>query len=91
VQTITAGDAIVNNTFTLNLFPNPTSSILKVWIEGAEQKAQIRVYDIMGKLVMQQATTTTLTQLNVSKLPAGIYMLNVNNGKQTKAAKFVKE
>ena len=91
VQTITAGDAILNNTFTLNLFPNPTNNILKVWIEGVEQKTQIRVYDIMGKLVMQQATTTTLTQLNVSKLPAGIYLLNINNGKQARSAKFVKE
>jgi hypothetical protein len=45
----------------------------------------------MGKLVMQQVSTSTLTQLNVSKLPAGIYLLNVNNGKETRAAKFVKE
>jgi len=91
VQTITASDAIVNNTFTVNLFPNPANNILKVWIDGAEQKAVIRVYDIMGKLVMQQAATNQLTQLNVSKLSAGIYLLNVNNGKETRAAKFVKE
>ena len=45
----------------------------------------------MGKLVMQQTTATILTQLNISKLSAGIYLLNVNNGKATKAAKFVKE
>jgi hypothetical protein len=45
----------------------------------------------MGKLVIQQTTTTTSSQLNLSKLPAGIYMLNVNNGKETRAAKFIKE
>ena len=91
VQTGTAGDLIVNNRFTLNLFPNPARSSLNVWIEGAQQKAQIKVYDIMGKLVMQQASNNTLTQVNVSKLPAGIYLLHVNNGKETRAAKFVKE
>ena len=28
---------------------------------------------------------------NISKLPAGFYLLSVNDGKGTKAAKFVKE
>ena len=91
VQTGTAADQFVNPKFTINLFPNPANSSLKVWIEGAEQKAQIKVYDITGKLVIQQTSTATLTQLNISKLPAGMYMLNVNNGKETRAAKFVKE
>jgi hypothetical protein len=91
VQTGTATDVNVKNSFMLNLFPNPANSSLNVWIEGVEQKVQIKVYDIMGKLVMQQTSTTTLTQMNVSKLSAGIYMLNVNNGKETRAAKFVKE
>jgi hypothetical protein len=91
IQTGTATDVIVDNNFTVNLFPNPANNSLNVWIEGVERKAQIRIYDIMGKLVMQQVSTSTLTQLNVSKLPAGIYLLNVNNGKETRAAKFVKE
>ncbi len=91
VQTGTATDAIVTNNFLVNLFPNPANNSLNVWIEGAEQRAQLRIYDIMGKLVMQQSSTNTLTSLNVSKLPAGIYLLNVSNGKETRAAKFVKE
>ena len=91
VQTVTATDQFVDPKFTINLFPNPANSSLNVWIEGGEQKAQIKVYDIMGKLVIQQTSTSTLSQLNVSKLAAGIYILKVNNGKETRAAKFVKE
>ena len=44
-----------------------------------------------GKLVMQQLTGNTLTQLNIAKLTAGIYMVKVNDGIETKAAKFVKK
>lgn len=91
VQTGTAFDFIVKNDFSINLFPNPTEGQLNVWIEGMNNKRQIRVYDILGKLVMQHLAVNTLTQLNVSKLPAGVYMLNVNDGKQSKAAKFVKK
>jgi hypothetical protein len=60
-------------------------------MEGVDRKSEIKVYNLVGKLVMQQQTSNRLTPLNISKLPAGVYMLNVNNGKETKAAKFVKQ
>ena len=91
VQTVTASDVLVKNNFTISLFPNPTEGQLNVWIDGMNNKAQVKVYDIMGKLVMQQVTVNTLTQLNVSKLSAGVYIVNVNDGQQTKASKFVKK
>jgi hypothetical protein len=91
VQTGTASDLIVNNQFTLNLFPNPADNQLNLWIEGVDKRAQIKIYDIMGKLVMQQISVNTLTQMNISKLSSGIYMVHVNDGKETKAVKFVKK
>ena len=97
-ETITASDVSassseenVNRNFAINLFPNPAGDQLNVWVEGADRKTEIRVYNLMGKLVMQQQSGNTLTQLNISKLAAGIYLLNVNNGMETKAAKFVKQ
>ena len=99
VQTITATrSAITSNTdmesvnqnFAIKLFPNPAGDQLSVSVGGTDTRSEIKVYNLMGKLVMQQASGNTLTQLNISKLPAGIYLLNVNNGKETKSAKFVK-
>jgi hypothetical protein len=83
-------DVLVKPDFTLNLFPNPAGSQLNVWIEGVEKKTVMKVYALMGKMVMQQGSNTTLTQLNISKLPAGFYLVNVNNGKENRSAKFVK-
>jgi Secretion system C-terminal sorting domain/Bacterial pre-peptidase C-terminal domain/Fibronectin type III domain len=98
VQTGTASRTIatatpenVNPEFAINLFPNPAGDQLNVSMEGVERNAEIKVYNLMGKLVMQRQTNTLLTQLNISKFPAGIYLLNVNNGSETKAAKFVKQ
>ncbi len=79
-----------NPNFTINLFPNPAGDQLNVWIEGIQKSADIKVYDLMGKLVMQQASNNTLTQLNISKLTGGFYLVKVNNGKENKSAKFVK-
>lgn len=89
--TTIAAEARMNSVFAVNLYPNPAGDQLNVSLEGFENKAEIRVYNLMGKLVMQQGVGNTITQLNIAKLPAGIYLLNVNNGKETRAAKFVKQ
>jgi len=76
--------------FTINLFPNPAGDQLNVWIEGIQKRADIKVYDLMGKLVLQQVSNNTLTQLNISKLTGGFYLVKVNDGKENRSAKFVK-
>jgi hypothetical protein len=45
----------------------------------------------MGKLVMQRESGNMLTQLDISKLSAGFYLVHVNNGREIITAKFVKE
>ena len=77
--------------FAITLFPNPANSQLNVWVDGVDNRPVIKVYDLMGKLVMQQGSSNILTQLNISKLPAGFYMVNVNDGKETKSARFIKQ
>ena len=91
VQTGTASDVLVNPNFTISLFPNPAGDQLNIWIEGVQNKTEIRVYDLTGKLVMKQASNNVLNQLNISKLTAGLYMVNVIEGKETRSAKFVKQ
>jgi len=54
-------------------------------------KAEIKVYNIMGNLVMRQVTNKTNTLLNVSKLPSGVYMISASDGNTTSNSKFVKE
>lgn len=89
--TATATEVNVDPKFTINLFPNPAGDQLNVWIEGIQKKADIKVYDLMGKLVMQQASSSnTLTQINISKLTGGFYLVKVNDGKENRSAKFVK-
>ena len=89
--TATATKEIVNPDFAVNLFPNPTGDQLNVWVEGVDKKTDIKVYNLMGKLIMQQQAVNTLTQLNVSKLSAGFYLVHVNDGNETRSAKFVKQ
>jgi hypothetical protein len=75
----------------VNIFPNPADSKLNVSIDDLKGNAELKVYNVMGKLMMKQQTTKIITEMNISKLPAGIYMLNINNGSEVRSVKFVKE
>lgn len=86
----TASKENVDPSFAINLYPNPAGDQLNVWVEGVQKKTAIKVYNLMGKLVMQQESGNTLTQLNVSKLTPGFYLVKVNDGKEIKSAKFIK-
>jgi len=88
--TVTATEVNVNPNFAITLFPNPAGDQLNVWVDGVHKKTVIKVYDLMGNQVMQQESGNTLTQLNISKLSAGLYLMHVNDGKETRSARFVK-
>ena len=86
-----SGRAVPGNRIGLLLFPNPATQTINVSLDQINDKAEIKVYNIMGNLVMRQITTKTTTLLNVSKLPAGVYMVSTSDGIATSNSKFVKE
>jgi len=91
------GDKI--NAITLsNIYPNPAKNKLNVTLASpANDKINIEIRDLSGKLVMRQASKimsgNNNLSLEVASLPAGSYFIKVidNNGSQTSISKFVKE
>ncbi len=75
----------------VSVFPNPVNSKLTVKMEDIKGVADIRIFDIYGKLVLQQSSTRTNTQLDVSKLSAGVYMMKIKDSKNEYSAKIIKE
>lgn len=65
--------------------------MINVSLDRINDRTEIKVYNMMGNLVMRQLATKTNTQLNVSKLPAGVYMVTAGDGITTHNSKFVKE
>src|SRR5688572_1920048 len=88
---ITSSRLVPGKAIALSLFPNPATQTLNVSLEGMNDKTEIKVYNMMGKLVMRQVTNKTNTLLNVSKLPAGVYMVSASDGTATSNTRFVKE
>lgn len=66
----------------VSIYPNPATDVIYCGTTG-----KISVMNISGKIVKQ----TTGSQITISDLPAGIYILNIQNESCNSSAKFVKQ
>lgn len=75
------------------LFPNPTSGILTTdFIQSGDKSVEITIYDISGKLKLMNHTINAETPyLDISNLPAGIYIVKINTGSIQKTSKIIKQ
>ncbi len=74
----------------LIIYPNPANEVLN--IQGLETGSNIELYDVMGRLVLQQECNSTITKLDVEYLTKGVYSLKIitKEGKEG-IAKIMKE
>ncbi|MEE4178271.1 MAG: DUF5689 domain-containing protein [Bacteroides sp.] len=73
-------------TLGMRLFPNPAGNTFTV--ESPEQIDLIRVYDLSGRLLMEQPVNDFRITLNTSVLRNGIYLVQVVAGSQTRVQKL---
>lgn len=63
----------------LAIFPNPNTGIFTIEATGINNKAIIEVYNMFGQKVYQgNMNPSTITQINLSNEPAGLYLYRVN-------------
>ncbi len=72
-----------------NAYPNPAKDLFVV--EGAVSNGNIKVYDVLGNVLMNTTITSSKTILNVSTLSKGVYFYNVTSGTAVSAGKFIVE
>ena len=79
------------------VYPNPTTSTATISFDQFAQgsKYEIRVTDIMGKIIMKQSAIANsgqnIRQLDLSNYPSGIYIVTVISNEGTKTLKVYKE
>lgn len=59
----------------LIIYPNPANELLN--IQGLEMGSKIELYDVMGRLVLQQECNSTTTKQDVEYLTSGVYTLKI--------------
>jgi hypothetical protein len=60
------------------VYPNPADLVVNIqWPGDWNEASSIQLIDGMGRLVLREATTSSLQSINVESLPAGIYSLKL--------------
>jgi len=79
-----SNEIITKNT---NLYPNPTKDKLQI---DNNEEGIISIFDILGKLLLQQRVTKYNQVIDVSFIPSGTYILKFNSINHHESSKFIK-
>jgi len=83
----TLGNNKFNNT-TIGLYPNPAKESFTISNTGAEEIAQISIYEVSGKKVFSQTKSfDTLTTITISDFAKGIYLVEIISKNKAKLTK----
>ena len=74
----------------LNVFPSPAENILTLQTENVIL-TNITVLDVRGKLIGNYSPQKTQINLDVSTLPSGVYLLNIESEKGKEIRRFIKQ
>ena len=75
------------------VYPNPTTSVIRLLIEADsfDHKGIVDVYTTNGTELQQKHITNTLTDIDLSSYPKGIYILRLRIGEEQREWKIIKE
>jgi len=72
-----------------SIYPNPCDSKLNLQLPFGAAKAQVQVFDYLGKRLIQKNITTTNNSLNVSNLTSGIYFVRIQSENKVGTKKLI--
>ena len=77
----------------ITIYPNPATNNLCINLQQLKnlQNTTVSVFDMQGKLLLQQIITQQQTELNINHFAKGIYVVKVQNEKEIIQSKFIKE
>jgi len=82
----------VSEGFNATAFPNPSKNNATLRINGTVQNVTVTITDVTGKVLWKSLNISdTQVNLPVEKLSAGVYIINVFNGTESRVLKLVKE
>ncbi|MGO4292067.1 reprolysin-like metallopeptidase [Chitinophaga sp. RAB17] len=87
-----AADLITTDVKKVIVYPNPANNIVNIKLPDFKGKSDVSILDANGNVVLHRIVSTASTQLDISGLPAGIYMIRITDGiKEVSTTKIIKQ
>ncbi|MCG2420516.1 T9SS type A sorting domain-containing protein, partial [Aequorivita sp. F47161] len=77
-----------NDIVGFSYYPNPTEGIVN--LKSAENIEQVSLYNMLGQLVVSNRVDATTSQVDISGLSIGTYLMKVTVNGQTGTYKVIK-
>ena len=91
IDDVVYSDVLSVNDFSadsFSIYPNPVSDVLNINSKAAVDN--VIVYDILGKIVLQDSPGKISPSINMSSLPSGTYLVKVTIDNTSKTVKILK-
>ncbi|MCB0756188.1 MAG: T9SS type A sorting domain-containing protein, partial [Flavobacteriales bacterium] len=69
--------------FGMDVYPVPSSELITVELDASTVYVMLQILDLSGKMVFETTSNSNRTQLNVSGLSSGVYLLQAIDGSAT--------
>ncbi|SMC42577.1 reprolysin-like metallopeptidase [Moheibacter sediminis] len=83
----------VNKADALTIYPNPSTGVFTIELDSKSNNISYSVYSLEGKLISQNNVNHNggkfSQKLNLSHLPSGTYLIQVNNGAEKISKKLI--
>ncbi|NMC98339.1 MAG: T9SS type A sorting domain-containing protein, partial [Bacteroidales bacterium] len=82
-----------NNSLFFSVFPNPAKDKITISVkqENVLHNTTVSVFNLQGELLLRQQIQQKTTELDLSSLAKGVFVLKFNSNNKTEVAKIVKE
>jgi hypothetical protein len=82
---------ISGNNMNIKIFPNPANSNICIESENELKDAEITIYNIHSQIMLQMPLQKKITELDISKLVKGVYVIKILSEKGIAVKKLVKD
>jgi len=90
-QTTLSIDDLEETSKTITLYPNPTSKILNIKSSVSSGSSSVELYSIQGKKVFTTQLDNNQSDIDISHLTAGLYLVKVINDTSSFTTKIIKQ
>lgn len=80
---------VFNKSFEVNVYPNPTLDLVNIRMTGSD-RALAEIYSVSGTLMITQNISYGKNQMDLSKSPSGIYLIQVHSESGTFNQRIIK-
>lgn len=85
-------DLITSDVQKVHVFPNPATNVVNISLPGVKGKSDVSMFDVNGRVVLRREVSMVNTQLDISALPAGVYIMRIKNGvREVSMTKIIKQ